>query len=278
MVATINPDASRIPDEAEVWIQSKADVDAAGGIDNVAVAPTSSDEDLSSKGWGYVGLIDAKKGVAFDPSGDFKAYDAFGHTQYRSKFSKGKLDTGFTVLEYNGVTAGIILPGSADDMIGPPRDLQFYVAIRVVDEGFTDELLVSRRPATLELKSHSGYVEGEQTMYEFVAHHSADANKDVFKIIGGDVNAAEQWTLTLDATGGNITLGHDGNPTGTIAVSGISSSSIKSALVALDDGYKASNWTVTGSSSPFTITLPKRGVLTVDASAATGGTAAVAPV
>ena len=46
----------------------------------------------------------------------------------------------------------------------------------------------------------------------------------------------------------------------------------------IDGGYKAANWTVTGSSSPFTITLPTRGVLTVDASAATGGTAAVAPV
>lgn len=274
MVATINPDASHIWDEAEVWIQSKAAVTAAGGID--AVKPSSVDEDFAALGWGYVGLIDAKKGIPVDPSGELKKFDGFGYTSYRQKFSKGEVATGFTCLEDNAVTQKIVLPGSTADKIGVPKDLQFYVLYRTVDEGFTDEVLVSLRPATLELKSHSGKVEGEQEMYEFTAHHSPDQNKDVFQRIGGSIaGGTDTFTVALGgATGGDFTLSFGGNTTAPIAYNA-TPAAVKTALVAFDDGYKASDWAVTGSAGAWTVTLPKVGALTGSGSGLTDGTLAI---
>ncbi|MDL9938683.1 hypothetical protein QSJ18_18205 [Gordonia sp. ABSL1-1] len=255
MVATINPDASHIWDEAEVWIQSKASVDAAGGIANVL--PATVDDDFAAKGWDYVGLIDAKKGIPVDPSGELKEFDGFGYTSYRQKFSKGKVKTGFTALEDNAVTAGIVLPGSAPDKIGVPKDLQFYVLYRTVDQGFADLARVTLRPATLELKSHSGAVEGEQESYEFVVHHSPDSNKDVFQKIGGAAGVSD-YLVTVTAGSGTFPLTFQGN-TATIAFDA-NAAAVKAALAGLDDGFKASQWSVTGT-GPFTVTLPVPGVL-----------------
>lgn len=178
MVGTIDPDASHIWDEAEVWIQAKADVD-----DITTVTPATVSDDFETKGWAYVGLIDAKKGIPVEPSGELKEFDGFGYTSYRQKFGKGKVKTGFVCLEDNAVTAGIVLPGSTSSTIGVPQDLQYYTLYRTVDQGAADVVRVSLRPATLELTSHSGAVEGEQESYEFVAHHAPDQNRDVFKVI-----------------------------------------------------------------------------------------------
>jgi hypothetical protein len=52
-------------------------------------------------------------------------------------------------------------------------------------------------------------------------------------------------------------------------------SAVKTALVALDDGYDASDWTVTGSNGgPYTVTSPG-GVLTGSGAGLTGGTFSV---
>lgn len=264
MVATINPDASHIWDDAEAWIQSKADVDAAGGIANCM--PTYADDDFETKGWGYVGLIDAKKGIPVDPSGDVNEFDAFGHAAYRSKFSKGKLKTGFTALEDNAVTAGIVLPGSTSDKVGVPRDLQYYVLYRTIDEGFSDVARVSLRPALLELKSHSGAVEGEQEQYEFVAHHSADSNKDVFQKLSS-APVPTKWLVTLSGTTAGdeltLTVTTSSQVASTSAIAqNAASTSVKTALESLAN-VGASNSTVSGSAGgPYTITLTKGGTIT----------------
>ena len=273
MVApAINPDASIIPDDAEVWIQSKASVDQAGGIGNCLPASIADDADaLELLGWNYVGLIDAGNGIPFETDGEVNEFDGFGHPAYRKKFTKGKVNTGFTCLEDNAVTAGIVLPGSDPSKLGAPRDLQFYVLYRVVDEGYSERILVSTRNALLELTSHSGYVEGEQTSYEFTVHHSGDGNKDVFHKIGGSQSL--NWELSVTATGGSYTLTFGGETTSAIAYDA-NAAAIKAALVALDDGYKAGQWTVTGS-APVAITLPAAGVLAVDVSSLTGGSATV---
>lgn len=85
----------------------------------------------------------------------------------------------------------------------------------------------------------------------------------------------KQYTVTINGTptGGTFTLTHQGNTTAGIAFDA-ASTAVKSALVALDDGYTASDWTVTGSAGgPYTVTVPELGqTLTGDGSGLTGGT------
>lgn len=270
MPATINPDVSYIYDEAEVWILAKAALNGAA-IEGSAFEPTSVDDDLEALGWGYVGLIDASKGIPWTPGGEVKKFDAFGYAAYRSKFVKGTLETGFACLEKNAVTAGIILPGSAPGKIGLPKDLQYYVLYIARDVGLSDEALMSLRPALLEFKEDSGIVEGEQRMYEFVVHHSPDSNKDVFMEISNAGVTAFVATITGGPTGGTFTLTYRGQTTQPIA-NNASAATVKAALVALDDGYTASDFTVSGSAGgPYTIAVPVAAALTATGSF-TGGT------
>lgn len=88
-----------------------------------------------------------------------------------------------------------------------------------------------------------------------------------------------QYTVSLGAaSAGTFTLSYGGNTTATI-VYNPASSAVKSALVALDDGFGSSAWTVTGTAPTFTVTVPDPNkALTGDGSGLTGGTFAVTPV
>lgn len=89
-----------------------------------------------------------------------------------------------------------------------------------------------------------------------------------------------QYTVTLGTqASGTFTLTYGGLTTATIAY-GAAASAVKSALVALDDGYSSSDWTVTGSSGgPYTVTVPGPSPLTGSgASLETPGTFVIAPV
>lgn len=91
----------------------------------------------------------------------------------------------------------------------------------------------------------------------------------------------DEWTVTLGTqASGTFTLTWGvGGTTATIAYNA-TNTAVKSALVALDDGYSSSNWTVTGSpGGPYTITTPTASLLTGDGSLlGTPGTFVIAPV
>lgn len=72
------------------------------------------------------------------------------------------------------------------------------------------------------------------------------------------------------ATGGTFTLKVNGVDTSAISVSGISATTIKTALVAVDDGISAAQVTVTANGSDYDISIPA--VLTVGTNSTTGGT------
>lgn len=84
------------------------------------------------------------------------------------------------------------------------------------------------------------------------------------------------FIVTLGSpSAGTFTLTYRGKTTGTIAHNA-SAATVKSALVALDDGYGASDWTVTGSNGgPYTITTPG-GALTGSGAGLTDGTFSIA--
>lgn len=73
------------------------------------------------------------------------------------------------------------------------------------------------------------------------------------------------------ATGGNGTLTWRGRTTANIAYNA-SAATVKAALAALDDGYDATAWTVTGSAGNYVVTTPAGGALTGDGTGLTGGT------
>jgi hypothetical protein len=84
----------------------------------------------------------------------------------------------------------------------------------------------------------------------------------------GLVSKAHTVTLGTQSSG-TFTLTWGGNTTSAIAYNA-TSATVKSALVALDDGYGTGNWNVTGSAGgPYSVTTPTPLPLTGDGSALT---------
>lgn len=258
----INPDATIIPDKAEVWLALKSDV-----TDLTTMTPTDATEDLDALGWDFCGLIDDQKGIPLEPAIEVKPYDAFGHPQFRVKLRKGTLKTGFTVLETNAVTKTFVLPGSASNKIGIPKDIQVYVLYRFVDEEVS-RVWMSLRPAPVEVKSHGGIIDGELSFAELVVHHTADANGDVFHMV--DDTTTKTITLGSGVTAYTVTV--DGQTT--TSISTLTAAALQTALRALST-VGSTGVTVTGSGSgPFTALFAASSA-TVTATG-TGGTVTVA--
>ncbi|MEI8229423.1 MAG: hypothetical protein WCH77_14330 [Planctomycetota bacterium] len=187
----INPDATIIPDKAEVWLALESTVSNISS--KIPSSATATAATLSGLGWSFCGLIDDAKGIPLDPAVEVKPYDAFGHPQFRVKLRKGTLKTGFTLLENNSVTSTVVLPGSAANKIGIPSDVQVYVLYRFVDDD-TTRVWVSLRPAPIELTAHGGIVDGELAFAEMMVHHTSDANNDVFQVVGGSGGGVGGYT------------------------------------------------------------------------------------
>lgn len=259
---TINPDATLIPDEAEVWFVLESDV-----TDLATMIPTTPSADLDALGWEEVGLVDDKKGIPLDPSGEVKEYDAFGHPVFRVKFRKGKLKSGFTSLEWNSVTRKFVLPGSASNKIGIPKNVQAYLLYRYVDEDRAT-VWVQLRPALIELKSHGGIIDGELSFAEMTVHHTADAAGDVFQVVPGEVTKV--FTIGSGVTAYTATV--DGQTTASIST--LSASALQTALRALSN-VGSSGVTVTGSTGgPLTAVFSVP--VSVVTATGTGGTVTVA--
>lgn len=89
---------------------------------------------------------------------------------------------------------------------------------------------------------------------------------------------AKTWTVSVGAaSAGAFTLSFRGQTTSALPYNS-AGTAIKTALVALDDGYTAADWTVAGTASPWTITTPGGYALTGAVSTAlTGGALSVQP-
>lgn len=200
--AVINPNDSRIWDEAEVYVLFRED--APNGI--TPFVPATVEEELDLK-WLFTGLLDASAGIPFTPSLEITHYDGFGHPRYRSKAKKGSLDTGFTALEDNSVTRRLVLPGSAPNKIGKPKAVYAYVAYVLRDEDIITQCLISLEPALISVGAFTKG-EGAQEMYAFTCAHPNDPNGDVFVRIESDTSGAPTVTSvdpsTIDETGGEL--------------------------------------------------------------------------
>lgn len=208
----INADATIIPDQAEVWLLPKAS--APSGIASfIPALPTS---DLAALGWQFSGLIDDKKGIPLDPSIEVQEYNAFGYPQFRVKLRNGKLITGFTALEMNSVTRQVILPGSSASKRGAPKNNQFYVLYKWIDQDVVNgtKIWVTLAACPLELKSMGGIVEGELSWAEISVHHTTDANADIFQEVA-TYSIAKTVNIGTGVTAYVVTI--DGVPTSSVA-------------------------------------------------------------
>lgn len=256
-----NPDATIIPDQAEVWVAHKADV-----TDITTMYPDTPTDDLEALGWEEVGIVDAAEGIPLKPDIEVKEYDGFGYPRFRVKLRKGKLDTGFTMFEDNSVTRRIALPGSAPNKIGIPKDVQLYVLYRVVDED-RSIVWVSERPGAAKVSAATGFKEGELWSRTVDMLHSGNAAGDAFHVVMAAITKV--FTIAGGVTGYTVTV--DGQPTASISV--LTGAALQTALRALPN-VGASGVTVTGSSSPLTASFLVP--VSVVSATGTGGTVTVA--
>lgn len=273
-VEAINPDATLIPDGAEVWLILASTIDAETGI--APKIPATPDADLVTLGWEFSGLIDDKKGIPLDPSIEVKEYDAFGHPSFRVKLKKGKLKSGFTALETNEATKKIVLPGSAPNKIGAPKNVQIYVLYRFVDEDTAggSRVWVSLRPAPVELKAHGGIIEGELSFAEMVVHHTVDAAGDVFQVVDETADdVVKTFTIANDVTAYTATV--DGPTTASITAKTKAALQAALRLLPTVTALPAPGVTVDGpTGGPLVATFT--GPVTTVSATGTGGTVTVA--
>jgi hypothetical protein len=263
-----NPDATVIPDKAEVWLA------LASNVTNIAtMIPATATADLAALGWEETGLIDAPKGIPLTPSVEVKEYDAFGRPAYRTKLKKGKLKSGFTALEWNSVTRKVVLPGSGPNKIGAPKNVLVYVLYRFSDDDFGaagSRVWVSLRPAPVELTSLGGVVDGEQSLQaEMLVHHAPDSSGDVFQTVAGAA-ITKVFTIAAGVTAYTTTV--DGQTTTSITAK--DKDALQNALRALPNVGPA-GVTVTGTTGgPLTAVFSVPA--TIVTAAGTGGTVTVA--
>jgi hypothetical protein len=201
----------------------------------------------------------------------------WGETDLPGLLKNGELESGFTILEENEVTRQFVLPGSAANKIGSPKDVQIYVLYKVTDNDTETRIWVSLSPAPVEVKDHGGFVEGELASIGCVVHLTNNADGDAFQVVSG-ATAVSDYLVTLGSpSAGDFTLTYKGETTGPIAYNA-AASAVRAALAALDDGYKLADWAVAGSAGgPYTITPPAAGAITGSGAGLTGGTFSVAP-
>ncbi|MEV5360578.1 hypothetical protein AB0K45_09565 [Micrococcus luteus] len=267
MAGTINADATLIPDQAEVWVILKSDV-----TDIADLIPSSVNADLDALGWEHTGLVDDQKGIPLDPTIEVLEYDAFGHPKFRTKLRNGKLNTGFTALEINSVTRKLVLPGSAPNKIGRPRDVQAYVLYRFVDEDRAT-IWAQLRPAALELSAHGGIIDGSLSWAEITVHHTADAEGDIFEVVTDATDdVAKTFTIPGGVSAYTVTAGTDTTPSITLKTK----AALQSALRALASvqALPAPGATVEGpDGGPLVVTFTAP--ITPVSAAGTGGTVVV---
>lgn len=266
----VNANNTLIPDQAEVWLILKS---AVANGDITPKIPTSPTADLAALGWEYTGLIDDKKGIPLDPSIEVKEYDAFGHPAFRVKLKKGKLKTGFTAVETNAATKKIVLPGSASNKIGAPKDVQGFVLYRFVDEDRAT-VWVQLTPAPFELKAHGGIIDGELSWAEITVHHTTNAAGDIFQVVDASTDdVAKTFTIAAGVTAYTATV--DGQTTASITTK--TKAALQSALRALSTvaALPTPGVTVEGpDGGPLVATFT--GPVSVVSAAGTGGTVGVA--
>lgn len=232
----------------EVWTGGRADDDCpAQTLDSIFSAPTTG------KSYGYLlfgateftlGNIEVTAGIStFTLSGITVAMPQWGRGPYN-----------VAAIDANGTAGRLLAPLGTDS---------HFTLFRTPVE--PPAVTPGADPVALDIP---GKFTG--TNYYFGGPSNAAA---VAVAPDQDVATSKTLTITGTPTGGTFSLVFNGMETAAIAYNA-SAATVKSALVALDDGFSASHWTTAGGALPTAVTIgPPAGILTVGDNDLTGGTA-----
>lgn len=232
----------------EVWTGGRSDSDCPPQtVDSIFSSPTSG------KSYGYLlfGATEFTLGNIEVTSG-ISTFTLSGVTVAMPQWGKGP---------YN--VAALDSSGTPGRLLTPLGSESHFTMFRTPVE--PPEVTDGGNPVALDIP---GKFTG--TTYYFGGPSNAPAAS-----VAPDQDSSSTKTLSISGspTGGTFTLSLNGNVTGNIAYNA-SAAAVKSALVAVDDGYTTADFTTTGGALPGTdvvITYPS-GVLEVGANALTGGT------
>lgn len=259
---------------------------ALAGIDtNNVIANTTNYKNLTS-GAILDGLLDGFDLVNEDPNFEFSGWAVdprFRSTLARAQVwrdANGNIDPARVNLSAQvGDIAG--LPAQYGRAVGGDLGAAADSGIRIIGGdysqlrwGFADQI-------RFKVSDTASLTDGSSTVSMFQTNQVAILCEVTFGWILGNKQGfvkfantgVNTYTVSTNASsGGTFTLTLGGKTTSTIAYNA-TASTVKSAIVALDDGYTTDNVTVTGSTGgPYTVTVPD--LLTGSGASLTGGSPA----
>ena len=252
------------------------------GIDtNNVIANTTNLKNLTA-GDVLGGLIDGFDMVTSDPRFEFDGWAVdprFKSTLARSQVwrdNNGNIDPARVNLA-SGV--GDILGYRAEygRAVGGDLGEASDSGIRVIGGDFTQLRWGFADQIRIKVSDVASLTDGTDVVSMFQTNQVAILAECTFGWILGDkegfvkfsnISEASYTVDTNGATGGTFTLSLNGNTTSTIAYNA-SAATVKSAIVAVDDGVEADDVTVTGSAGEYTVTVP--GLLSGSGASLTGG-------
>lgn len=263
-------------DEADVYVLFPEDIAAGNTIEDYF--PANVNEEFVSP-WIPAGLLNGGNGFEDSRDRDSTKHPAWGYGPILQSFKDPEYERTFTCLEDNPVTARLKSNNDTDDDVIASTHTPCFLAFETRDRRGKKRRRITRREADV---TYDGGTENDSDLdeAEFKASIYPDDQKRVFK--KQDENTlssglAVPFLVSVGAaTAGTFTLTWKGETTAAIAYNA-TAAAVKAAVAALDDGYKASDWTVSGSTGgPWTVTAPTSGAITGAATGLTGGTFSVA--
>lgn len=183
-------------------------------------------------------------------------------------------------LDYTPINYQVLLIREFNKPGGKIQTVKAYDLVKVNKVGDAKMGKKDAEAAELTLKPlPSGFFMGVQdSEYQPIIKAEWIGGEGYSALFGSPIS---EYTVTLGSqASGTFTLTYGGLTTAGIAYNA-ASSAVKSALVALDDGYDAADWTVSGTAGgPYTVTTPSLGqaISGSGVSLATPGTFVIAPV
>lgn len=266
-----NPNNVSLWDEADVFVLFPEDIAPGNTIEDYLPASPS---DPFAGPWKLGGLLDGSAGFEESRDRDSTKHTAWGYGAVIASHKDAEYERTFTCLEDNPVADRLKSNNDTVDAVIVSTHTPAFLAFETRDRRGKVRRRITSRTADV---IYNGGTENDSDLdaAEFTAMIYPDDQKRVFfkqdeSTLAGPTGPIP-YLVTLGGDPGTLTF--RGETTATIAADA-TSAAVRSALAALDDGWKVSDWTVTGSAGgPYTVTPPVAGVLT----GAGGASFAIAP-
>lgn len=159
------------PANAALWANADVYVGATDAADPIDAATEFGVD------WDLVGLLNGDAGFSLSREEETNDLYAWGGVLVRTSRRNFKQTVGFTVLEDNATTRGLIWPGSTATELVVPRPERIKIAFEV-REGTTVHRLICAYQAEVDVAGDINMNESDLTEYELVATIFPDTSQD----------------------------------------------------------------------------------------------------